>query len=137
MGKHPRGGSGMLTQAMKNLIEEHGGTVTADSPVTKILIENGKAIGVQTDSGDEYKAPIIISNAHVQTTMLKLVGKEHLEDSMLTKVNNINVGNGFGMVIRCAVDELPEYTAAPNDPYIHNGIQLLSPIGTIHEQCNW
>jgi phytoene dehydrogenase-like protein len=125
--KHPRGGSGMLTQAMKNLIEEHGGTVTADSPVTKILIENGKAIGVQTDSGDEYKAPIIISNAHVQTTMLKLVGKEHLEDSMLTKVNNINVGNGFGMVIRCAVEELPEYTAAPNDPVIHNGIQLLAP----------
>ncbi len=125
--KHPRGGSGMLTQAMKNLIVAHGGEVKADSPVSSILIENGEAIGVQTESGDEYRAPIIISNAHVQTTMLKLVGKEHLEDSMITKVKNIHVGNGFGMVIRCAVEELPEYTAAPGDPHIHNGIQLLAP----------
>jgi len=125
--KHPRGGSGMLTQAMKNLIEAHGGMVISDAPVEKILIEHGQAIGVRTESGEEYRAPIIVSNAHVQTTMLKLVGKEHLEDSMFTKVKNIHVGNGFGMVIRCAVDELPEYTAAPGDPHIHNGIQLLAP----------
>lgn len=125
--KHPRGGSGMLTQAMKNLIEAYDGEVRAHSPVSKINIKHGKAIGVQTENGEEYLAPLIISNAHVQTTMLKLVGKEHLEDSMFAKVKNIQVGNGFGMVIRCAVDELPEYTAAPNDPYIHNGIQLMAP----------
>ena len=46
---------------------------------------------------------------------------------MFSKVKKIQVGNGFGMVIRCAVDELPEYTAAPDDPYIHNGIQLMAP----------
>jgi phytoene dehydrogenase-like protein len=125
--KHPRGGSGMLTQAMKNLIEAYDGKVKANSPVSKIIIEHGKAIGVRTESGEEYLAPLIISNAHVQTTMLKLVGKKHLEDSMFSKVKKIQVGNGFGMVIRCAVDELPEYTAAPDDPYIHNGIQLMAP----------
>ena len=125
--KHPRGGSGMLTQAMKNFILAHSGEVRASSPVKKVLIEKGKAIGVQTDNGDEFMAAVVVSNAHVQTTMLKMVGKEHLADSMLTKVKNINVGNGFGMVIRCAVDELPQYTSAPNDPHIHNGIQLMAP----------
>lgn len=125
--KHPRGGSGMLTQAMKNLIEAYGGEVRSNSPVEKIMIEQGKAIGVRTESGEEFKADIIVSNAHVQTTMMKMVGREHLEDSMFKKVKNINVGNGFGMVIRCAVEELPIYTAAPEDPYIHNGIQLLAP----------
>lgn len=125
--KHPKGGSGMLTQAMKKLIEDHGGKVLADHPVDKILIENNTAIGVRTASGEEFRARNIISNAHVQTTMLKMVGKDHLEESMLTKVKNINVGNGFGMVIRCAVSELPDYTASPGDPYIHNGIQLLAP----------
>ncbi|MBD3615929.1 MAG: NAD(P)/FAD-dependent oxidoreductase [Gracilimonas sp.] len=125
--KHPKGGSGMLTQAMKNMIEAHGGEVKADHPIQKILIENGKAIGVQTEKGEEFRANTIVSNAHVQTTMMKMVGKDHLDDSMFTKVENINVGNGFGMVIRCAVEELPDYTAAPNDPDIHNGIQLLAP----------
>jgi phytoene dehydrogenase-like protein len=125
--KHPKGGSGMLTQAMKKLIEQHGGEVIADSPVKKIDIADGKARGVVTEKDDYYKADLIVSNAHVQTTMLKLVGREHLDASLFTKVENIQVGNGFGMVIRCAVEELPDYTAAPGDPLIHNGMQLLAP----------
>ncbi|TVR17550.1 MAG: NAD(P)/FAD-dependent oxidoreductase [Balneolaceae bacterium] len=125
--KHPKGGSGMLTQAMKNLIVEHGGEVIADIPVKKIDISEGKAVGVVTESDAYYKADLIVSNAHVQTTMLKLVGKEHLDASLFKKVENIQVGNGFGMVIRCAVEELPDYTAAPGDSIIHNGMQLLAP----------
>jgi phytoene dehydrogenase-like protein len=46
---------------------------------------------------------------------------------MYKKVENINTGNGFGMVIRCAVEELPRYTACPDDLHIHNGMQLLAP----------
>ena len=125
--KHPKGGSGMLTQAMKNLIQAHGGTILTDTPVEKILVRSGRAIGVQTEEGQEFLAPIVVSNAHVQTTMLKMVGPDHLASSMVKKVENINVGNGFGMVIRCAVEELPVYTAAPEDTFIHNGIQLLAP----------
>jgi phytoene dehydrogenase-like protein len=135
--KHPKGGSGMLTQAMKKLIEQHGGEVIADSPVKKIDIADGKARGVVTEKDDYYKADLIVSNAHVQTTMLKLVGREHLDASLFTKVENIQVGNGFGMVIRCAVEELPDYTASPGDPLIHNGMQLLAPSVAIHEPCHW
>jgi phytoene dehydrogenase-like protein len=124
--KHPRGGSGMLTQAMANFIREHGGEIITGSPVQKIIVENGRAIGVRTED-NEYRADAVISNAHVQTTMMKLVGRDHLPDSTYEKVENINVGNGFGMVLRCAVEELPEYRACPNDEYIHNGMQLLAP----------
>lgn len=125
--KHPRGGSGMLTQAMKKLIEAHGGTVLSDHPVKSIEIEDGRARGVLTENEQYFGADLIVSNAHVQTTMLKLVGRKHLDNSLFKKVENIQVGNGFGMVIRCAVEELPEYSACPDDPHIHNGMQLLAP----------
>lgn len=125
--KHPRGGSGMLTQAMKRFIEAHGGRVVADSPVERILVENGRAIGARTAGGEEYRADIVVSNAHVQTTMLDLVGPEHLDGHLQKRVRDIQVGNGFGMVIRCAVEELPRYEACPDDPYVHNGMQLLAP----------
>ncbi len=125
--KHPRGGSGMLTQALAECLKDHGGEIVTGRPVEKILIEKGKAIGVRTESGEEIMADYILSNAHVQTTMMKMVGREYLEPSMYKKVENINVGNGFGMVIRCAVEELPQYDACPGDPYIHNGMQLLAP----------
>jgi len=125
--KHPRGGSGMLTQAMANFLKAHGGTIITDSPVEKIMVKNGVAVGVQAKGGEEYLAETIVSNAHVQTTMMKLVGKEHLDSSLYKKVEDINVGNGFGMVIRCAVEELPQYEFCPDDPYIHKGMQLLVP----------
>ncbi|NGP87861.1 phytoene desaturase family protein [Fodinibius halophilus] len=124
--KHPRGGSGMLTQAMASFLEAHGGKVITGSPVERILIEDGSAVGVKT-ADNEYRADTVVSNAHVQTTMMKLVGRDYLPSSTYQKVENINVGNGFGMVIRCAVEELPRYTACPDDPYVHNGMQLLAP----------
>jgi len=125
--KRPRGGSGMLTQALAAFLEDHGGTVKPGSPVQEILVEGGKVHGVRTTTGEEYRADVVVSNAHVQTTMLNLVGREHLDDSLIKKVDNIRVGNGFGMVIRCATDELPRYRSCPDDPDIHNGMQLLVP----------
>ncbi|MDR9364140.1 MAG: NAD(P)/FAD-dependent oxidoreductase [Balneolaceae bacterium] len=125
--KHPKGGSGMLTQAMKKLIEDYGGELITDQTVKKIDIKNGKAVGVITENDDYFKSDLIVSNAHVQTTMMRMVGREKLDPSLFKKVENIQVGNGFGMVIRCAVEELPQYTAAPDDPNIHNGMQLLAP----------
>lgn len=125
--KHPRGGSGMLTQAMKRMLEAHGGEVIAESEVEEIIIKNGKAQGARTIHKKEYFADIVVSNAHIQTTMLKLVGKDNLSNEHIREVEQINVGNGFGMVIRCAVEELPRYEACPVDPYIHNGLQLLCP----------
>ncbi len=126
-GKRPQGGSGMLTQAMAAMLRAHGGEIISDSPVEKIVISGGRATGVRTTEGKEFNSRVVISNAHVQTTMLKLVGKENLDSSLIHRVEHINVGNGFGMVIRCAVKELPQYTDCPDDAEVHNGLQMLCP----------
>ena len=127
---HPRGGSGMLTQAMASALKSFGGTVALDAPVRRILVQSGKVQGIETEDGQRYSAPIVISNAHVLTTMLKLVGPEHLTSTLVHRLNNIRVGNGFGMTVRCAADELPDYLGAPSGgrPHeSHHGLQLLSP----------
>ncbi|MDG5767273.1 NAD(P)/FAD-dependent oxidoreductase [Balneolales bacterium ANBcel1] len=130
-GKRPKGGSGMLTQAMIRMLEAHGGEVRLNAPVDRILIRpdgiSGRAVGVRLQSGEEIAARRVVSNAHVQTTMLSMVGPEHLSPALFKRVGDINVGNGFGMIIRCAVEELPVYDACPDDPLIHNGLQLLVP----------
>lgn len=130
-GKRPRGGSGMLTQAMIRMLQAHGGELRTNEPVHKVLVSKGtkgpQAVGVRLASGEELAAKRVVSNAHVQTTMLKMVGPEHLSPSLFKRVGDINVGNGFGMVIRCAVEELPVYEACPDDALVHNGLQLLVP----------
>ena len=123
----PRGGSGMLTQALKGFIEDHGGEVRANSEVQRILVERGRAVGVQTRDGDVHTARRVISNAHVWVTFLDLLDGE-ISGELAGKIRKIHVGNGFGMALRCAMDELPEYRVSDtsNDEVV-TGLQLLCP----------
>jgi phytoene desaturase len=128
--KHPRGGSGMLTQAMARSLEAAGGTVRLDAPVRRILVRSGHVEGVELESGAQISARLVISNAHVQTTLLQLVGAENLPGGLAERVRNIRVGNGFGMTVRCAADELPDYPGAPSGGRAHtshHGLQMLCP----------
>jgi phytoene dehydrogenase-like protein len=128
--KHPRGGSGMLTQAMARSLEAAGGRVALDAPVRRILVRGGRVEGVETADGTRYTAPVVVSNAHVWTTLLDLVGPEHLVPEFVRRVRNIRVGNGFGMTVRCAAEALPDYPGAPSGgrPHeSHHGLQMLCP----------
>ena len=136
--KHPKGGSGMLTQAMARSLEASGGVVRLDAAVKRILVRGGRAEGVELRGpsassgrgGEQISAPLVISNAHVITTLLDLLGEQHLPGDMAARVRRIRVGNGFGMTVRCAASELPDYLAAPSGgrPHeSHHGLQLLAP----------
>jgi phytoene desaturase len=128
--KHPRGGSGMLTQAMARALESLGGEILLDAPVSEILVKQGAVQGVKLTNGECYSAPLVVSNAHVLTTLQHLVKPEHLKSSFRERLNYIRVGNGFGMTVRCAASELPNYPAAPSTGVSHEshqGMQLLCP----------
>jgi phytoene dehydrogenase-like protein len=123
----PRGGSGMLTQALADCIRDHGGDVLPDSEVAEVLVENNKAVGVRTGSGATITARRVISNAHVWVTFLELL-KDWVPADLKRRVEGIHVGNGFGMVVRAAMDKLPEYNldSISNDEVV-KGLQLLCP----------
>lgn len=133
--RRPRGGSGMLTQAMARCLEHYGGEIKVNAEVSQILIENGKVKGVEINGGEKFFSSTVISNAHVQTTLLKLTPEEALQPNFRRKVENIKVQNGFGMTVRYATDSLPNYTALPTPEangkvqagIPHNGMQLLCP----------
>jgi len=135
--KRPRGGSGMLTQAMARRLESDGGRIFTGATVRRIIVEGGRATGIELADGERYSASrAVIANSHVVTTMFDLVGRENLPDALVERVENLRIGNGFGMILRCASDELPNYTAMPHDPArvdpasphpSHTGLQLLCP----------
>jgi phytoene dehydrogenase-like protein len=123
----PKGGSGMLTRALAKYIEAHGGTVLPNREVKKIHTAGGRAIAVETVSGEKFSCRAVVSNAHVNVTFLKLAA-DSITPSFRSRIERINTGNGFGMVIRCAMERLPEYTMNDNDKKeILNGLQLLAP----------
>jgi phytoene dehydrogenase-like protein len=63
----PRGGSGRLAGALVAVIEENGGTVLCGKRVARLLVEEGRCAGVQTEDGDVFRArEAVVSTIHVK-----------------------------------------------------------------------
>jgi phytoene desaturase len=125
--KRPRGGSGMLTQALARMIEAHEGQIMTNTPVTRLLVEYGRVVGVETEGGERITASrAVVSGAHIHTTT-RMLG-DHAPSTMQERVQKARIGNGFGMIVRMATTELPDYTALPgaNMPH-HIGMQFMCP----------
>lgn len=63
----PKGGSGMLTEALAKFIEAHNGTVLTNKPVTKLIVEGGRCVGVECGDGTSYRATkAVLSTIHIK-----------------------------------------------------------------------
>jgi all-trans-retinol 13,14-reductase len=83
---YPKGGGQVLPARLIEVLRANGGEVRTRVRVQRILIEDGKAVGVQLKSGEELRAPIVISNADLKRTMLEMVGAEHVSPQSAARI---------------------------------------------------
>ncbi len=86
------GGSQSITDALEELIRKNGGEILLSTRVTKILVEEGKAVGVRTKDGKTFKSRYVVSNANALDTFFKLIGEEHLPKDYLENLKNMKIG---------------------------------------------
>ena len=75
---YPKGGVGQIAQKLVEGLEKAGGQIQYQARVTKILTENGRAVGVQLASGKVYRANRIVSNSTRWDTFEKLLPVEKM-----------------------------------------------------------
>jgi len=76
----PRGGTGALVQALLNLVKNLGGEVLTDQHVDKVLIDDGKAVGVRVANGTEYRATKgVISNIDAKRLFLQCMDESDVD----------------------------------------------------------
>jgi len=85
-GFYPKGGSGQLSQAVAETILSHGGSILLGKKVTRILVKDGTAYGIQLADGRAFRARVILSNADARATFCDLVGLEHLPREFARRV---------------------------------------------------
>ena len=83
---YPRGGGQVLAANLLDVIRSHGGAVRTQARVERIVVEAGRAVGVELASGETIRAPVVVSNADVKRTYLELVGREHLRKRTVRRV---------------------------------------------------
>lgn len=74
---YPRRGMYRLAESMRSLGEPMGVKYHLSSPVRRIIVENGKAVGVELHNGDEVRADVVISNADLHFTETQLLEQPH------------------------------------------------------------
>ena len=70
---YPRGGGGRIPMALIKALRRRGGKIRLRCEVSKILVEQGRAVGVELASGERIAARSVISNADPAVTFGKLL----------------------------------------------------------------
>lgn len=93
-GLYCKGGIGRFAEAYCEAVEDHGGRVMLRTDVKRIAVENGRVTGVETGGGT-LRAPIVVSNAGLQPTVIKLVGGEHFDERYVDYVKSLEPSWGM------------------------------------------
>ncbi|MHB8896673.1 MAG: phytoene desaturase family protein [Candidatus Geothermincolia bacterium] len=105
---YPRGGYGRVPSSFIEVCERRGGTVRLSEPVRRIVAEEGRVTGVETDQGF-YPADVVISNAGMKKTV-ELAGPDHFEAAYVERVGGLRDSLG-AVTYKCALDCQPMETA--------------------------
>ncbi len=109
----PLGGMGSITAAMRRALEALGVTLRIEAEVAGIRVDTlGRVQGVHLANGDEFDAPVVLSNLHPATTLVKLVEPRHLPAPMLERLRSIPPGAATFKVV-LALDEPPYFAGSP------------------------
>ena len=108
MFKMPKSGIGAVSEALHRSLEAHGGKVRLRSEVSRILIEGGRAVGVELRSGERLSAGSVLCTTDARTTFLELVGEERLPSPFVHAVKEIDYRNGY-IQLHLTLSELPRF----------------------------
>jgi phytoene dehydrogenase-like protein len=106
------GGLGTMSQHVLGLFERHGGSIRRHTKVSKILLSEGRVLGVELADGEEISAPIVVSNVDPSATFFGLLEAEDLPDDFARRIGSIDHRAAY-FQIHFALDGLPQYV----EPY--------------------
>ncbi len=79
---YPIGGSLPFAKAIEKRYLSLGGEVHYKSRVTKILVENDRAVGVELEDGSQHRADYVISAADGHATIFEMLEGKYVDDTI-------------------------------------------------------
>ncbi len=105
----PAGGMGAVSEEIAHVARSNGVTIRTGLPVRRIVVENGRVTGVETDSGERFDSYTVISNVDPKQTINGLVGARHFETGFARRTSRLRA-RGNAAKLHLALDALPEFT---------------------------
>ena len=109
------GGMGGITQAMARSCRAAGVEIRTEMEVERILVEDGRARGVALADGREFRSRLVLSNADIKRTFLRMTPQAALDPAFVQRVERLQARAVY-FKFHAALDELPDFT-----PYLGPG----------------
>ncbi len=115
---YPKGGMLGYSKNLASSYKQKGGEILYNTKVEQIIVEDKTAVGVILASGEEIRASLIISNADLKQTYLKLLGKKNISKNDYKKMVVLEPSiSGFGVFLGVDMDltKFPSHLTVFND----------------------
>jgi phytoene dehydrogenase-like protein len=124
---HAIGGMGAITQALAREATLNGARIALESPVQRILIEQGRACGLELADGRVVRARRIAANISPRMLYLHLLPQDAVPEDVRERMRRYRCGSAsFRMNV--ALSELPRLDASgPQGSDLHRSGILIAP----------
>ncbi len=126
------GGSHKFAGALARALVRNGGLILEAAPVEKILMEGGRAVGVQiAHEGRVLKAKAVMSTLDPHTTFLDMVGEDQLPAELADAVKGWKWDKWSFNTLHIAANEPPKYAA--DDPWASEAFATVLGIESVDQ----
>ncbi|MEH6789751.1 phytoene desaturase family protein [Parasphingorhabdus sp.] len=123
---HVVGGMGRITELMAEACDEAGVEISLQTPVEKLIVKKGKAVGIRTTTGETVHAPRIIANVGPKLLYDRLIDPADLPDDFRKMMAGYQCASG-SFRMNLALSGLPEFTDLPGTgDHLKSGI-IMAP----------
>jgi phytoene dehydrogenase-like protein len=119
-----KGGTGAISQSIARAAQTLGAEIRTQAAVEQVIVEDGRAVGVALESGEEIYARVVVSGLDPKRTFLQLVDPGHLPAEFIAAIERFRIRGSSGKV-NLALSELPDFTALPGKgPHLAGAISI-------------
>ncbi|HEY3155059.1 MAG TPA: NAD(P)/FAD-dependent oxidoreductase [Candidatus Eisenbacteria bacterium] len=119
-----KGGTGGISNAIAGAARASGAEIRTDAAVERVLVKNGRAVGVALASGEEIAADVVVSGLDPRLTFTRLVDPGLLPADLLDGVRRYKFRGSSGKV-NLALEGLPDFKCLPGPgPHLRGAISI-------------
>jgi phytoene desaturase len=101
-----------LVDAFVTALERNGGELAVQTPVTRILVEDGRVAGVELEGGRTLRATLVVSNADARHTFEDMIGVDQLPTSYAKKLQRLRPSASACVLYGATSHDLLQYEPA-------------------------
>lgn len=131
------GGSGNLARGLVADISAHGGEIRCGVDVRGIVVESGRAAGVELATGEIVRAQVVVSGLNPQQTFLDLLPGHAVSDELRQRASGFSYNLLAPLfALNVALSEPPRWTAAARRPELQQALMFITGLerfGQFHD----